>query len=129
MHWRFTWLERLGASQKSRISDSFSLRPSVYLCGLCVEMTVKRKESRDKQTNAETTRIHRRLRTTRKPYAESEASLPLRETTCLRNSKRLRKLYKRSMVAIVRVSVELFPIANAWPPPVPTPTFGAPLKP
>src|SRR5688500_91129 len=106
MHWRFTWLERLGASQKSRISDSFSLRPSVYLCGLCVEMTVKRKESRDKQTNAETTRIHRRLRTTRKPYAESEASLPLRETTCLRNSKRLRKLYNRSMVAVVRVSVE-----------------------
>jgi len=66
MHWRFTWLERLGASQKSRISDSFSLRPSVYLCGLCVEMTVKRKESRDKQTNAETTRIHRRLRTHKK---------------------------------------------------------------
>src|SRR5688572_16105088 len=31
---------------KSRTSDSFSLRRSVYLCGLCVEMMVKRRESK-----------------------------------------------------------------------------------
>ena len=38
---------------KSPISPSFSLRPSVYFCGLCVETTVKRRESRDTQRNAE----------------------------------------------------------------------------
>jgi len=41
-------------AQKSR-ADSFSLRPSVYFCGLCVEMTVKRRECRDRQRTAEKT--------------------------------------------------------------------------
>ena len=40
---------------KSRIFDSFSLRPSGYFCGLCVEMKVKRRESRATQRTAEKT--------------------------------------------------------------------------